>query len=177
MGVDVSAGNFEFILDGVDVSQLFERDLGWWRLRAMGWGLYTDLRDLHAHERTGLGRPWLYKLPVRWQDLIFRELLLLVDEVGKISQRNWFFMPAELPVWMKYWLTLTNDAWRQGVAELTQEVIADRGWFGDAEGEEIVEKLTAAYLRSEKTWRPMMPDRAEHHRGYGDRPAYWSFER
>jgi len=185
MGIDVSAGDYRFIDDGTDVSSIFRSDLGWWRMDAMGWFPYTDLRDVHAHERTGLGRPWLYKLPTKWQDLIFRELILLVVATNQLMDAEplaWFEMgPVQddipMPEWMKYWLTLTNESWRLGLQLLTQDVLGAREWYGDLEADATVEQVTTLWNRSETTWRPMMPARAEYHRKYSGRDAYWSFER
>lgn len=183
MGVDVSAGRYEFLDDGWDVSSIVRQDYGWWRMEAIGWFPYTELRDVHTHERTGMGRPWLNKLPTKWQDLIFRELILLVltwNEVVDPSQR-WHMGPVrvgqEVPEWMQYWLTLTNSAWRSGAFKYAEAALDSRGWHGAEEADEVFQRLLEQYLSSESTWRPMMPESAEYHRKYGQRPATWSFRR
>lgn len=177
MGIDVTAGSYEFLDDGSHIWQSFFDHWGWWKTTVLGWYPYTELRDYHLHEQQGIGRPWLSKLPDKWQELIFRELVLLVttwNDLVKIEHRFTYTVDEDVPNWMQRWLSLTNRSWRLGFAEFEREI-----YESASEGISALEiaKLVQRYQASAVTWRPIMPETAEYHRRYGDRGEFWSFER
>lgn len=182
MGVDLDRGDIQFVDDGTHIQRSYLQYWGWWKVVVLGWYPYTELRDIEAHERQGLGRPWLRLLPELWQEVIFRELILLVDEwndvVGGDDARVEFVLPEEqsnligTPEWLERWLSLTNESWRRGAVALERELYE----VADPTAAEVA-SLLARYRASSLTWRPMMPDRAKYHQKYGKRGAYWSFER
>lgn len=177
MGVDVNEGNLSFVDDGTHIHQSYLDHWGWWKIRVLGWYPYTDLRDIEAHERQGIGRPWLRLLPEIWQEVIFRELILLIGAWNEIVRGPYeqirFDEKDETYEWLSRWLSLTNESWRRGADVLERELYES--------GPEVtsgqVASLQARYRASALTWRPMMPERAEFHRRYGDRSEYWGFQR
>lgn len=177
MGIDLDAGSLEFVDDGSHVWESFFRHWGWWKTIALGWYSYTDLRDFHSHNKQGIGRPWLRSLPEYWQELIFRELVLMVKEWNSLVDVEYsinFERDEEYPRWLERWLSLTNQSWRQGVHELDEEL---HRCASENLDESSVAKMTKMYTASAYTWRPMMPERAVHHQKYGDRGEHWTFER
>lgn len=178
MGIDTGAGNHQFVDDGTHVWEAFRQHWGWWKTQILGWYPYTDLRDYWRHNLTGEGRPWLRILPEDWQELVFRELVLLVELWNKlvVDDRKYLFaVGQDEPEWMGIWLTLTNEVWRRGASDV------ERGLLEALRSPEFsaatVEEFKRTYLRSSLTWRPMMPERAVFHRKHMERPEYWTFER
>lgn len=178
MNVVTDEGRRAWLQDGTHVWRSFRLHWGWWKTQICGWYPYTSERDYYLHERSGEGRPWLNLLPERWQEIIFRELVLLIDAWNKVvaEEHQYRFEIAEPePAWMSHWLALTNEAYRRGGEDFLRD-IAEHA----ADAEEAVNSmydLQAQYFDSLTTWRPMMPDYALHHRKYGARAEYWSFER
>jgi hypothetical protein len=175
MGVNLDDGCYEFIDEGTHIWSSFFHRWGWWKTVVLGFYPYTDLRDYEAHERQGIGRPWLAQLPERWQELIFRELILLILEWNSlVAPEYWvsFEEGEELPGWVQRWLSLTNQSWRRGISEfesaLFSSVAADNA-------EEDILHLVQQYRLSASTWRLMMPEEAIYRRKYGSRNEYWEF--
>lgn len=174
MGVDVSAGNYEFFDPGTHIQQSYHDYWGWWKTDVLGFYAYTELRDVEMHERQGLGRPWLALLPEAWQELIFRELIFLVQEWNAlIAAESRFTFQGGMPNWMLRWLSLTNRSWRQGTLELEEEVLR----YVSEVDEQLLARFVTRYQLSGLTWRRIMPERAVYHRKYAERPEFYTFER
>lgn len=176
MGVDLDQGQYVFLDEGTHIWQSFFQHYGWWKTNALGFYPYTDLRDYEAHERQGLGRPWLRLMPQRWQELIFRELILLINgwNHSVSAQYEFQFGPdEELPSWVKRWLSLTNESWRKGAAEFEEELYRSLGGGHESDVSALVQRYQASAL----TWRPMMPDSVQYHRRYGKRDDFYTFIR
>ena len=177
MGVDIDEGKLEFLDEGTHIWYSYFLHWGWWKTKVLGFYPYTELRDYEAHERQGIGRPWINLLSEMWQGLIFRELVLLTaawnDLVVPESQFT-FGQKEAFPVWMDRWLSLTNESWRRGATEFEREISdALQHPSDDLRSARLVQQ----YRASSMTWRPMMPEIALYHRKYGERPEYFSFER
>lgn len=176
MGVNLDEGSYAFIDEGTHIWSSFFLHWGWWKTVVLGFYPYTDLRDYEAHERQGIGRPWLAMLPERWQELIFRELILLITGWNSlVTHEHWisFEEGEELPGWVQRWLSLTNQSWRRGATEFESALF---GAAYDSSEEDVLE-LVQQYCLSSLTWRPMMPECALYHRKYGSRNEYWEFSR
>ena len=180
-GVDETQGSPVFIDDGIDVSQQMQQGMGWWVCNVEGWFPYTEWRDVQISEMSGQGRPWLHRLPWLTRMRVFREFVLLVNAWNALVVPSstvvfWWKDAPELPSWAKRWLSLTNESFERGPAELEREVwdVLDPA---SVEPEACITELLAQYRKSQVTWRPMMPTRATLHRRYGDRHEYWTFDR
>lgn len=177
MGVDPAQCHFEFIDDGTHIPNAFFGLWGWWKTTILGFYPYTELRDYEAHARQGIGRPWLSMLEEKHQELIFRELYLLLQEWNRIVDDAFIYTPSMnkdlLPDWMKRWLSLTNESYTKGILE------AERSAFESChtENRSHIFDFVTRYKYSERTWRPMMPERAVFHQKYGSRLAFWTFTR
>ena len=175
MGINLDSGEYRFLSEGTHIWSSFFLHWGWWKTTAVGFYPYTDLRDYEAHERQGIGRPWLGLLPQRWQELIFRELILLVGDWNSIVSPSCHFHfreGEELPRWMERWLSLTNESWRRGASEFETELYH---CMDSDEKESLAAKIAQQYRASGTTWRPMMPEEAAYHRPYGKRKGFWTF--
>jgi len=176
MKVDVTLGNIEYIDEGTHIWHEFYNHWGWWKLTILGWYPYTELRDYQIHETQGIGRPWLRLLPEIWQELIFRELVLLIKHWNAMVDEPYairFRSDEKLPQWVERWLSLTNHSWRLGYADLEREIYecSATSWTPEA-----VAGMVQRYQASAVTWRGMMPERMEYHRRYGTRDEYWTIE-
>ena len=179
MRIEVPRGQRVFIDEGRDTWNEFHDHWGWWKTQVCGWRPYTHERDFYRHDRTGQGRPWLRSLDMRWQELIFRELVLLIEAWNQMvddEHRYRFGTDEREPTWMQRWLALTNEAFVDGIDEIRQEA-TEFAHSGLLDYLDASETLVARYRFSEKTWRPMMPMRAVYHRRYAERGEYWTFER
>lgn len=176
MGLDLDAGNFEFIDEGSHIWESYFRHWGWWKTIVLGWYPYTDLRDYYSHKRQGIGRPWLRELPEDWQSLIFRELILLITQWNSLVDEPFrivFGKDEIYPKWVMRWLSITNASWRQGARDLELELYEKSSEIDNLS----VAKMVQQYQKSGLTWRPVMPEIAVHHQRYANRDEYWTFER
>ena len=177
MGLDLDAGNFEFVEEGTHVWESVFLHYGWFKTVIQGYYPYTDTRDFYAHDRQGIGRPWIRALPDQWRDLIFRELILLILSWNSLVDSEYrikFERDETYPRWLERWLSLTNSSWRQGAQDLGEEVYRYSSIDVD---ESTVYKIVRQYNFSGNTWRPLMPEKAVHHQKYAERGEHWTFER
>ena len=175
MGVDQDQCRVVFINPDMYVQNEFTLYWGWWKVQILGFYAFTDLRDYHVSEQSGVGRPWLSLLDSKYQELIFRELVLLIRDWNRSTQKHHqvnYNTGEPLPRWAYRWLSLTNESWTKGIAEAERDFYEAVSESAQLSATDFVER----YKRSSGTWRPMMPKNAAFHRAYGSRDVYWSFD-
>lgn len=183
-GVDETQRGIDFVDANLDVSQAMRRAMGWWVCNIEGWVSYTEWRDIQISEMSGEGRPWLHRLAWLTRMRIFREFVLLLHAWNRVVRDEahivfWLDEDPELPTWAKRWLSLTNESFDRGPAELERK-LWDALKVDDSTSRQAsvqVQGVVEQYMKSRATWRLMMPNHAEFHRRYGDRGEYWTFER